>query len=69
LHVQHNGVPIGSVTASLGIAVFPQHGTTDEAVIKAADSALYQAKRDGRNRVCVGVRQSDTTYSQTEREV
>jgi diguanylate cyclase (GGDEF)-like protein len=41
----------GKVTISAGIAEFPHHGHTAEAVISSADEALYQAKREGRNRV------------------
>jgi diguanylate cyclase (GGDEF)-like protein/PAS domain S-box-containing protein len=41
------------VTISLGVAGFPDHGTTAEALIRAADQALYQAKRSGRNCVVV----------------
>jgi diguanylate cyclase (GGDEF)-like protein len=41
----------GRVTISGGIAEFPAHGQTAEAVISSADEALYQAKREGRNRV------------------
>ncbi len=41
------------VTLSLGVAVFPQHGTTVEEIFKSVDVALYQAKRDGRDRVAV----------------
>lgn len=41
----------GRITISAGIAEFPHHGHTAEAVISSADEALYQAKRDGRNRV------------------
>jgi diguanylate cyclase (GGDEF)-like protein/PAS domain S-box-containing protein len=39
------------VTASFGIATFPQHGETREALLAAADSALYAAKDAGRNQV------------------
>jgi diguanylate cyclase (GGDEF)-like protein len=39
------------VTLSLGVAAFPLHGTTPEKLIAEADSALYSAKRLGRNRV------------------
>ena len=34
-----------SVSASIGIAIFPRHGNTPEALIKSADSAMYRAKR------------------------
>jgi diguanylate cyclase (GGDEF)-like protein len=37
-------------TTSVGIAVYPEHGRTPEAVIRAADEALYRAKREGRDR-------------------
>jgi diguanylate cyclase (GGDEF)-like protein len=40
-----------SITLSLGVASFPDNGASPEAVIAAADEALYQAKRAGRNRV------------------
>ena len=35
------------VTASIGIAVFPQHGSTAETLLQRADVALYVAKRPG----------------------
>jgi diguanylate cyclase (GGDEF)-like protein/PAS domain S-box-containing protein len=37
-------------TASFGISTYPQHGATQEALIAAADRALYTAKSGGRNR-------------------
>ncbi len=39
------------VTISIGIAALAGPGDTAAAVLKRADSALYRAKRDGRNRV------------------
>jgi len=39
------------VTASFGVASYPQHGDTDDALISAADNALYEAKNAGRNQV------------------
>ncbi len=40
-----------SVTASLGIATLNPGGDTPEALLKRADTALYQAKNNGRNQV------------------
>ena len=40
------------VTASLGVASYPDSGLTREEMIRAADELLYQAKRAGRNQVC-----------------
>jgi diguanylate cyclase (GGDEF)-like protein len=41
----------GPVTVSVGIAEYPSHGDTADAVIGQADAALYKAKRAGRDRV------------------
>lgn len=41
----------GRITLSAGVASFPEFGETAEAVIMCADVALYEAKREGRNRV------------------
>jgi diguanylate cyclase (GGDEF)-like protein len=41
----------GTVTLSVGVAAFPEHGETSETVVGAADAALYRAKREGRDRV------------------
>jgi len=39
------------LTISLGVAQFPADGETPEALLARADAALYQAKRDGRDRI------------------
>ncbi|NQT59006.1 MAG: diguanylate cyclase [Bacteroidetes bacterium] len=39
-----------SIGASIGISLFPAHGTTIESLIKNADVALYQAKNSGKGR-------------------
>ena len=48
-----NGVSVGSVTVSLGVAAYPEHGLTGEMLVTAAAGALYAAKRSGRDRVVV----------------
>lgn len=40
-----------AVTVSVGVAAFPEDGKTHEEIYRAADSALYQSKQGGRNRV------------------
>ncbi len=41
-----------NIGASIGIAVFPDHGVEQTSLINNADSAMYQAKQSGRNRYC-----------------
>lgn len=53
LHLQYDGQTLEAVTLSMGIAVFPGHGLTKDAILGATDRALYRAKREGRDRVVV----------------
>lgn len=53
LHVESSGQPVGAITLSLGVASFPKHGLEGEAILKAADTALYRAKQEGRDRAIV----------------
>ena len=50
-----------TVTLSTGVAEFPTDGDSPESLIASADAALYQAKRDGRNRVVCASRRRQTT--------
>lgn len=45
--------PGGKMTASFGIATFPDDSKSVAEMIEHADSALYQAKDNGRNQLCV----------------
>jgi len=47
-------------TFSAGIAIFSQHGNTDEELLRAADRALYAAKAAGRNCIKVGPPEAHT---------
>lgn len=53
LDLAYEGRPLGSVTLSAGVAIYPHHATTADALIRCADEALYAAKEGGRNRVVV----------------
>ena len=50
LHVVHDGRELGSITASLGMACWPEHSSIDK-LVQAADGSLLRAKIAGRNRV------------------
>jgi len=48
------GSALRGVTVSVGVAAFPDHGVSGDALVAAADKALYVAKSRGKNRVEVG---------------
>ena len=53
LLLRPSGKDVGSITISIGLSHFPGHGTSVEALLLAADKALYEAKNSGRNKVVV----------------
>lgn len=56
LELSHHGQPLGPVTVSMGVAVFPDHGHTGAELLRAAGAALHEAKAEGRDRVVVSSR-------------
>ena len=53
LELRHGGKPIGGLTVSLGVALFPYHADQATTLLRKAGEALYQAKSAGRDRVVV----------------
>jgi diguanylate cyclase (GGDEF)-like protein/PAS domain S-box-containing protein len=47
LEVKHQGAQVGHISASVGLAVFPDHGQTAEALLRSAEAALNRAKTGG----------------------
>jgi diguanylate cyclase (GGDEF)-like protein len=63
-----------SITVSIGIASFPQHGTSPDELVKSVDDALYRAKSRGKNRIVIAEKASDldqkgTGFKSTVNEV
>ncbi len=55
LTVDYKGQALGSLTLSIGVAIFPTHGESAGMMLQAADTALYHAKHEGRDRVALAV--------------
>jgi diguanylate cyclase (GGDEF)-like protein/PAS domain S-box-containing protein len=53
LTVNVRGELLRPLTTSVGVAAFPEHGRSLAELMRAADAALYSAKRQGRDRVAV----------------
>ena len=56
---------IGGVTASIGVATFLEHSDRIDELTELADQAMYKAKLNGRNRVELANKQSDTNWQET----
>jgi diguanylate cyclase (GGDEF)-like protein len=48
------GQILGAITMSMGAAAYPDNGTRMEELLRVADTALYKAKQEGRDRVISG---------------
>ena len=57
--------PLGSISVSGGVAEYPYDGMDVVSLLKAADQALYEAKRQGRNRVMAASGPEGTTGRET----
>jgi|GEM_PF-3168050 len=54
----YNGQALGTITVSIGVAAFPDHGDAWQAVLKSADDAMYEAKKAGKNRIAIATGKS-----------
>jgi diguanylate cyclase (GGDEF)-like protein len=55
LELVHEGQILPTLTTSIGLAIYPSHGATPDALLAQADAALYEAKSQGRNRFSIAV--------------
>lgn len=53
LEVRQGMLTLKGITISIGLALYPEHGSTAEELLLAADAALLEAKKSGRDRLCV----------------
>lgn len=51
LEITHGDIQVSPINVSVGVAHFPDHGDSPDALAKAADLCLYHAKEHGRNQV------------------
>ena len=55
---------IGHITASIGVATYFEHTDNPEELIELTDQAMYQSKRNGRNRVTLATPISETSWQE-----
>jgi diguanylate cyclase (GGDEF)-like protein/PAS domain S-box-containing protein len=57
LRLQYKKQPLGPLSVSIGVAAFPEHGSTSAELLKIADQCLYESKNRGRDVVTVALPQ------------
>jgi diguanylate cyclase (GGDEF)-like protein/PAS domain S-box-containing protein len=67
LEIRYKNHALGTVTLSIGLATFPEHGNTSEELLKTADQCLYKSKAAGRDLVTVATgRGGDRNLAEVE---
>jgi diguanylate cyclase (GGDEF)-like protein/PAS domain S-box-containing protein len=61
LKLQYKNTRLGTISASIGVAAFPEHCVTPESLLKVADQCLYRSKQEGRDRVSIATRQDENS--------
>jgi len=54
MEIVFQGQILGNITISMGVAAYPDKGIRLEELLRVADTALYKAKQEGRDRVISG---------------
>jgi diguanylate cyclase (GGDEF)-like protein len=52
-NITHEGLALDPITVTVGVAAYPDHASDMAELLRAADEAMYEAKRAGGNRVQV----------------
>jgi diguanylate cyclase (GGDEF)-like protein len=58
LTLNKGGTSLSTITISVGMAIYPEHGRSGEDLLREADEALYQAKNQGKNQVSLAGKQA-----------
>lgn len=61
LRVEHRGEELGPITASFGLAAYPDHGRAEK-LMETADAALLRAKAQGRNQIVIASTREAVSY-------
>ena len=67
LSVSYRGEPLTAITASIGVAALPELCASATSLLRAADTAAYRAKREGRDRIAVADRSSGERAAVSQR--
>jgi len=65
IHIEHRNEVLGGITASFGVAAYPEDARTQTELINKADIALYSAKHTGRDRVVAFSRSIELNPAET----
>jgi diguanylate cyclase (GGDEF)-like protein/PAS domain S-box-containing protein len=66
LRLQYKKQPLGPLTVSVGVAAFPEHGSTSQELLTIADQCLYESKNRGRDVVTVALPQHVLAASKSD---
>jgi diguanylate cyclase (GGDEF)-like protein len=58
-----------SLTASIGVAAYPEHAKTRETLLKIADEMMYYSKKQGKNRVSLYKTRADHEPQQAKKSL